>query len=273
MDKYAVFQSGFGQYVGSPIHIELVPGACSRFFKCRQVLFTLVDRVKEKTERLDRRGIPGVKPYLDDILVTAPSEGEHDKRLDRIFNVTKEGIHATEGKLKAIKEAPPPRDKKQLQAFLGLLNFYSAFMPKKATVLEPLHRFLDATTKSNCCCSKKEHKAFEAAKELLTAKSVLAHFDGTKPLLLACDSSEHGLGAILSQIEEGQEKAVAYACRTMFKTVPNYGQIDKEALALMFGVQKFHQYHFGRHFTAVTDHKPLLDLLGTKKPTSPVMST
>uniref|UniRef100_A0A5S6QPV6 Reverse transcriptase domain-containing protein n=1 Tax=Trichuris muris TaxID=70415 RepID=A0A5S6QPV6_TRIMR len=124
------------------------------------------------------QGIPGVKPYLDDILVTGPSEVEHDKRLDRVlkvlkanglrlnkekcyfaanemeflgFRVTKEGIRPTEGKLKAIKEAPLPKDVKQLQAFLGLLNFYSAFMPKKATVLEPLHRLLDATMKSNWC--------------------------------------------------------------------------------------------------------------------------
>ncbi|KFD49838.1 hypothetical protein M513_09305 [Trichuris suis] len=161
----------------------------------------------------------------------------------------------------------------QLQAFLGLLNFYSAFLPKKATVLEPLHRLLDATAKSNWHWSDKEQAAFEAAKELLTAGSVLAHFDGSKPLLLACDASDYGLGAVLSQMEAGQEKVVAYASRTMSKTERNYAQIDKEALALMYGVKKFHQYLFGRHFTALTDHKPLLGLLATGKPTPAVMTT
>ncbi|KFD51889.1 hypothetical protein M513_07218 [Trichuris suis] len=246
------------------------------------------------------QGIPGVKPYLDDILITGRSEREHDCRLDQVlkvladnglrlnkekcsfgaeemeflgFRVTKAGVRPTEDKLRAIREASPPKDVKQLQAFLGLLNFYSAFMPKKATVLEPLHRLLDATKPSTWHWEAKEQASFEAAKRLLTTDALLAHFDGTKPLTLACDASDYGLGAVLSQIESGQEKVIAYASRTMSKTERNYGQIDKEALALMFGVKKFHQYLFGRHFTAFTDHKPLLGLLATRKPTPTLMTT
>uniref|UniRef100_A0A5S6QAL9 RNA-directed DNA polymerase n=1 Tax=Trichuris muris TaxID=70415 RepID=A0A5S6QAL9_TRIMR len=127
---------------------------------------------------------------------------------------------------RAIKLAPPPKDVKQLQAFLGMLNFYSVFLPKKATVLEPLHRLLDAPSRAHWRWGPEEQAAFEAPKELLTADAMLAHFDGSKPLILACDASDYGLGAVL----------------------------------------------FGRHFTAVTDHRPLLGLLATKKPTPTVMS-
>ncbi|KFD60664.1 hypothetical protein M514_27173 [Trichuris suis] len=226
------------------------------------------------------QGISGVKPYLDDILliITGRTEQEHDQRLTQKWNflgsgLLKKGIYPTEEKLKAIRETPPPKNVKQLQGFLGLLNFYSVFLPRKATVLEPLHRRLDATASSRWHWGEREQDAFEAAKRLLTADSILAHFDGSKPLVLAHDASEYGLGAVLSQVEDGQEKVVAYGSRTMTKAERNYGQIDKEALALMFGVKKFHQYLFGRHFTAVTDHKALLGLLATNKPTPTVTAT
>ena len=80
----------------------------------------------------------------------------------------------------------------------------------------------------------------------------------------ACSILHHhnGLGASLSHV--CTERPIAYVSRTLSSSEKNYAQIEKEALALVFGVQKFHQYIYGRRFTLVTDHKPLLSILGPK---------
>lgn len=115
-------------------------------------------------------GIPGVQPYLDDILITGKTIDEHNVRLAAVlqrfteaglrlqkensilagsqveflgFRVDKDGVRPTNEKVEAIQKALSPRNKTELQSFHGLLNFYSCFLPNKATVLEPLHRLLD----------------------------------------------------------------------------------------------------------------------------------
>ena len=96
---------------------------------------------------------------------------------------------------------------------------------------------------------------------LLTSDTVLAHYDPTRPLLLACDASPYGIGAVLSHtFEDGSERPVAYASRTLGPAEKRYSQLDKEGLAIVFGVKRFHQYLAGRHFTILSDHKPLQHL-------------
>ena len=107
--------------------------------------------------------------------------------------------------------------------------------------------------------------AFEAAKAQFLSDTVLTHYDVTKPLILACDASPYGVGAVLSHImENGEERPVAYASQTLTSAEKNYAQLQKEALALIFGVKKYHQYLYGRAFTLVMDHKPLLSILGPR---------
>lgn len=76
--------------------------------------------------------------------------------------------------------------------------------------------------------------------------------------------NNYGLGAVLSHVFDGVERPIAFASHTLNKAEANYGQIEKEALALVYGVKKFHKYLYGYHFTMVTDHKPLLSILNTK---------
>ncbi|KAJ8385580.1 hypothetical protein AAFF_G00184420 [Aldrovandia affinis] len=116
-------------------------------------------------------------------------------------------------------------------------------------------------------------KAYDAAKQLLQSEDVLAHYDETEPLALVCDTSPYGLGALLFHMEpNGREAPICFASRALTSTERNYAQIDKEALAVIFAVKKYHQYISGRHFVVFTDHKPLLGLLHHSKPMPAVLS-
>ena len=99
---------------------------------------------------------------------------------------------------------------------------------------------------------------------MLKSDAVLVHYDSTRPIKLTCDASSYGLGVVLSHVFEDGEHPVAFALCTLTKTEKNYSQIEKEALALIFGVKKFHKYLFGRSFTLLADHKPLLSILNAK---------
>ena len=105
-------------------------------------------------------------------------------------------------------------------------------------------------------------ESFEKVKELLCSAPLLAHFDPAKPILVQVDASPFGLGAILSHVEEnGKESPVYYASRTLSAAERNYPQIEKEGLALVYAVKKFHQFLYGNRLYLFTDHKPLLGLL------------
>ena len=94
---------------------------------------------------------------------------------------------------------------------------------------------------------------------------MLTHFDLSKPLILACDASPYGIGAVLSYQVGEDNLPIAFASCSLAPAEKNYSQIDKEALARVFGVKHFHQYLFGQFFTIKSDHKPLQHLLGEKK--------
>ena len=105
---------------------------------------------------------------------------------------------------------------------------------------------------------------------LVSEAPVLAHYDVDLPIKLYCDASLYGLGACLMHVIEGKERPVAYASRVLTPAEANYAQIEQEALAIIFGVKRFHQYLCGCEFTLVTDHQSLCKILGHQQGVPPL---
>ena len=157
------------------------------------------------------------------------------------------------------------------KSWLGLLNYYSKFLPNLSATLAPLYDLLKS--QSSWSWESSQQVAFSKAKELLTSASVLVHYEPDRELVLACDASEYGVGAVLSHhFEEGFDRPIAFASRTLAPAERKYSQLDKEALAIVFGVDKFHQYLYGRHFTILSDHKPLQYLFAVDRPIPQMVS-
>ena len=179
------------------------------------------------------------------------------------LRISAEGVQPVEEKINAVKQAPAPQNVSELRSFLGMVQYYHSFLPGLATILAPLHWLLQENVRWEW--TDNYQKAFKACKEGLFSDSLLVHYDLNRNLRLACDASSYGVGAVLSHVmEDGQERPIAYAPRTLSSSEKNYAQIEQEALSIIFGVKKFHQFLYGRKFTLVTEHQPLLTILGPK---------
>ena len=133
-----------------------------------------------------------------------------------------------------------------------------------STIVRPLTYLLAIDVEWEC--TNECVQACQKAKKLLASSEVLAHYDASKPVILVVDISSHGLGAVIShQIDNSEERPIAYASRTLTSAERNYSMIEKEALAIVLGIKRIHQYLYGRRFTVLTDHKLLTLILGPKK--------
>jgi hypothetical protein len=181
------------------------------------------------------------------------------------YVLTSEGLKPLESKVDAILNAPQLKSVSELKSFLGMINFYAKFVPNLASQMHPLYNLQCQSV--DWLWSKECEQAFEFAKKAVASAQVLTHYDPTLPLVLTVDASPYGLGAALShKMKDGREKPIAFASRSLGAAEKNYAQVEKEGLAIIFGVKKFHMYLFGRKdkFTLVTDHQPLVKIFGPK---------
>ena len=237
------------------------------------------------------QGMPNVLVYLDDILVSGTTRDEHLKTLNLVlaklsssgFHLKKEkcdfmktdvvflghkvdatGLHPIGATLTGIKNARIPTCVTELRSFIGMVNHYARFIKGLSSKLNPLHKLLCSGVK--WFWGEQQKKAFNNIKELLSSPPIVIHYDANKPLVLTTDASEYGIGAVLSHVStDGTDQPIACYSRTLSKAEKNYSQLDKEGLAVIFGLKKSHQFVYGRHVTIVSDHKPLLTLFGENK--------
>lgn len=180
------------------------------------------------------------------------------------FIIDREGLHISEKKTIAIDKATNPKNVKELQSFLGSINYFARFIKNMSTILNPLYNLLKSNVKWHW--SDKCVRAFQEVKEILKTAPVLVHYNPELEVSLTVDASAVGIGAILThKLPSGEEKPIAFASRTLSEAEKKYSQIEKEGLAIIFGVLKFHQYLYLKKFKLVTDHKPLLTIFGDKK--------
>ena len=107
----------------------------------------------------------------------------------------------------------------------------------------------------------------------MISQKVLIHYDARKPLILVCDASPVSIGVVSShQEDDGSERPIAFAWRTLTTAEQKYAQIEREGLTVVFEVTRFHEYIYGRHFTLVSDHKPLLTLFNERTGVSEMAS-
>ena len=168
---------------------------------------------------------------------------------------TNKGLKIDPEKARAVLEMPRPVDAEGIQRLNGFVNYRAKFLPQLAQVMEPLRRL----TRPNVdfLWTDKQENALKEVKRLVTAARVLAYFDHNLELEVQCDASKSGLGAALLQ----QGRPIAYASRALTPTEQHYVQIEKEMLAIVFALEKFNHYTYGRQVKVQSDHKPLESIL------------
>ncbi|EPB75657.1 hypothetical protein ANCCEY_05248 [Ancylostoma ceylanicum] len=178
--------------------------------------------------------------------------------------IDKSGRRLDPEKIRAINGMPPLKDVVQLRLFLGMLNYYGVFIKDMRQLRAPLDALLKKNTPFKW--SPDCQDAFEKAKRVLASPLLLTHFDPKLELIVAADASDYGIGAVVMHcFADGTEKTICSASRNSTDAEEKYGKIEKEGLALVYAVWKFHRYLLGRHLTLLTDHKPLLAIFGSKK--------
>ena len=236
--------------------------------------------------------------YLDDIIIFSKNPDDHITRLEGVFEklakaglklkpskckffkpslkylghiVSKDGIATDPHKIEAICNWPTPKMVTDVRSFTGFTNYYRKFIKGYAKIARPLH---ELTSGENG--KKKNHRvewtnrckeSFDTLKAICSEGPVLAYADYTKPFVLHTDASAMGLGAVLYQKQEdGKERVIAYASRTLNKSERNYDVHKLEFLALKWAItDRFHEYLYGAIFDVFTNNNPLTYILSTAK--------
>lgn len=234
--------------------------------------------------------------YMDDIVVHGYDLSDHNQKLVAVFKrlrefklklqpekchflrkeimylghlITENGVKPDPSKINSVKTYPRPRKVKDIRAFLGFVGYYRRFIPRFSEIAKPLTHLLkkDVPFKFDAICEE----AFSELKNKLITAPILVYPDFEKEFFVTTDASNVALGAVLSQKYEDGDHAIAYASRVLNDAETRYSTIEKELLAIVYAVEQFRPYVYGRQFTIVTDHKPLTWIMNLKNYTSRLM--
>lgn len=223
--------------------------------------------------------IEGVVCYEDDLCIWSETYEEHMLRLRQVFErarkcgikfnkskcdflkkelkylghiLTDSGVKADPDKISAIAKMPAPEDKQGLMRFLGMVTYLTKFVPNMSERTAPLRELLQDDVPWQWL--PHHEQTFRDIQEILITSPVLQYFDPKKEVVVTADACKDGLGAALLQ----ENNVVAYASRALTNAEKNYAMIEKEMLAIVSALERFHQFVYGRQVLVETDHKPLV---------------
>nr|XP_034331791.1 uncharacterized protein LOC117690977 [Crassostrea gigas] len=244
------------------------------------------------------QGMNGVENFIDDVIVFTDTFEEHLHILKTVFERLRDaGLAARPTKcfigfdkidclghmvgnkclepeqdmIDAVRNAPIPQTKKQVRAFLGLAGFYRKFIPNFSAIAIPLSDLTKKGQPNKVIWTESQQRAFDTLKHMLSERPILKLPEFNETFILRTDAADDGIGAVLLQMEDDEKLPVAYASRKLQPREKAYAVIEKECLAVVWGIQKFHQYLYGREFLLETDHQPLTYLNKAKTENSRLM--
>ena len=247
-------------------------------------------------ERLMERVLEGLHwkillVYLDDIIIYGKTFGEELDRIEAVFQrlrkaklklkpkkchlfckqvgflghvVSEEGVATDPEKIEAVKAWPTPTSVTEVRSFVGLASYYRRFIKGFAVVARPLHKLMEKEERFRW--TKECGESFAELKKRLVSAPILGYPRLQGKYILDTDASGYGIGAVLSQEQDGQERVIAYGSRTLSKAERNYCVTRRELLAVVVFVKKFRQFLLGREFDIRTDHGSLRWLVTFKDP-------
>jgi hypothetical protein len=288
------FSKGYWQVAMKTEDRDLTTFICHRgLFRFKVMPFGLIN-AGATFSRIMRKllvGLSNTRNYLDDVLTYAQRWQQHIQTLrdflTRVrdanlvlrpskcfvgfqtvtflgYQLGPEGLHPTTEMIDKIQKASRPVDKKQLRSFLGMIGYYRSFVPNFAAIAVALTDLTRKGSPNQLVWGEAQENAFQSLKRYVCSPPILRLANVHEPFILQTDASCDGIGAILLQEEEGVRHPVAFASKKLLPRERNYSTIEREALAIVWGVRKFENYLYGRHFFLETDHHPLQYLLKAK---------
>lgn len=214
--------------------------------ECRTNLYACLQRLSEYDLHLNKKKCSFFQTHIEYLGHVV----QHNK------------ISKSPSKTKAIIDMPRPKNIQELRRFLGMVTYYSRFIPDASTITYPLRKLLKKVVKFHWLAETEA--AFIKLKTEIASNRVVVPFDPEQPVILTTDASPTGIAAILSHDINGTERPIAFASRSLSKSEQNYSQLDREALAIVFGVDRFFDYLYGRKFVLITDNQPLTRIFHQK---------
>ena len=178
--------------------------------------------------------------------------------------VSEEGVSTDPDKIMAVKEWSSPRSAKQVRSFLGLCSYYRRFVRDFAQIVRPLHKLCEKGSKF--LWSEDSENSFQSLKLTLTTAPILAYPQHGQQFILGTDLSEHSVGAVLSQVQDDQERVIAYMSKTTNVHERVYCVTRKELLAVTVALRNVHTYLYGQNVLLRTDNAAVSWMRNLKNP-------